>query len=234
MEKSIWKADGNQAEKKNGHSGDLNLEFEDLFDRRSNSPAPDPISDEIEDCLSSSEQHEPEEVLDPFNSKVDLNSFKLLKLIGKGAYGKVSFFSFGRMFMKLLNTMCMTWLKVYQVTKVDTDDVYAMKVLNKDFLVKSNNVEYTKTERDILTMGNENLECSNNSVKHPYIVSLQWEFIFQFSSLSSYAFQNQRNVYLVMDFINGGHILFHLREQAMFAESAVKIYAAGSKLHQRY
>lgn len=92
MEKSIWKADGNQAEKKNGHSGDFNLEFEDLFDRRSGSPAPDPISDEIEDYLSSSEQHEPEEVLDPFNSKVDLNSFKLLKLIGKGAYGKVCFF----------------------------------------------------------------------------------------------------------------------------------------------
>lgn len=55
--------------------------------------------------------------------------------------------------------MCMTCIKVYQVTKVDTDDVYAMKVLNKDFLVKSNNVEYTKTERDILTMGNLNQEC---------------------------------------------------------------------------
>lgn len=33
-----------------------------------------------------------------------------------------------------------------------------------------------------------------------------------------------------MDFINGGHILFHLREQAMFSESVVKIYAAGSSL----
>lgn len=96
-----------------------------------------------------------------------------------------------------------------------------MKSLRKDFLLRTNNVDYTKAEKDILT-----------KVNHPFIVALH------------YAFQNEQKVYMIMDFINGGQvsynfavmtltslllvcqILFHLREQAMFSEKLVQFYAA--------
>lgn len=68
--------------------------------------------------------------------------------------------------------------------KKDSGQVYAMKVLRKDFLIKTKNVEYTKMERDVL-----------RTVRHPFIVSLQ------------YAFQNEGRVYLVMDYMNVSHIL---------------------------
>jgi len=103
-----------------------------------------------------------------------------LKVIGKGAYGKV-----------------------YQVSKIETDDIYAMKVLKKDFLIRTNNVETTKTERDVL-----------RKVNHPFVVALH------------YAFQTDQRLYLVMDFMNGGQLLFHLRKQAMFSEQMVKFYTA--------
>jgi len=92
---------------------------------------------------------------------------------------------------------------VYQVQKNDTKEIYAMKCLRKDSIIANQNVEYTKMERDVL-----------RKVRHPFIVSLH------------YAFQNESNVYLVMDFINGGQILYHLREQAMFADPLAKFYVA--------
>ena len=58
-----------------------------------------------------------------------------------------------------------------------------MKSLRKDFLLRTNNVDYTKAEKDILT-----------KVNHPFIVALH------------YAFQNEQKVYMIMDFINGGQV----------------------------
>ncbi len=51
-------------------------------------------------------------------------------------------------------------------------------------------------------------------VRHPFIVSLH------------YAFQTAGKVYLVMDFLPGGQLLFHLRKEAMFSEAIVRFYAA--------
>jgi len=82
-----------------------------------------------------------------------------------------------------------------------------MKVLRKDFLVRTHNVEYTKSEKDIL-----------RKIRHSFIVSLH------------YAFQNESKVYLVMDYINGGQLLYHMREQAMLSEPLVKFYAAETVL----
>eukprot|EP01114_Cavostelium_apophysatum_P022837 TRINITY_DN8401_c0_g1_i1.p1 TRINITY_DN8401_c0_g1~~TRINITY_DN8401_c0_g1_i1.p1 ORF type:complete len:439 (-),score=67.10 TRINITY_DN8401_c0_g1_i1:61-1272(-) len=93
--------------------------------------------------------------------------------------------------------------KVYQAMKEDTGEIFALKALKKDFLISNNSVECTRTERDIL-----------RTVRHPFIVALH------------FAFQCEKRVYLVMDFINGGQILYHLREQAMFSEKLVKFYAA--------
>jgi serum/glucocorticoid-regulated kinase 2 len=61
------------------------------------------------------------------DSKVNLDDFELLSLIGKGTYGKV-----------------------YQVKKKDTGRIYALKALNKESLIARHQVTHTKTERKVL------------------------------------------------------------------------------------
>ncbi len=58
---------------------------------------------------------------------IELKDFSLIKVVGKGSFGKV-----------------------LQVRKKDTGVIYAMKVLRKDHIYKRNQVEHTKTERSVL------------------------------------------------------------------------------------
>mmetsp|Transcript_51503 Transcript_51503/g.129217 ORF Transcript_51503/g.129217 Transcript_51503/m.129217 type:complete len:557 (+) Transcript_51503:35-1705(+) len=109
-----------------------------------------------------------------------LEDFERLSLVGQGGYGKV-----------------------YQVRSVERGEVYAMKVLQKDFLARTRNVAYTRRERDIL-----------RRVRHPFIVRLH------------YAFQTHGRVYLVMDFATGGQLFYHLRKETMFSADQVCFYVA--------
>jgi serum/glucocorticoid-regulated kinase 2 len=51
-------------------------------------------------------------------------------------------------------------------------------------------------------------------IDHPFIVKLH------------YAFQTETKLYLVMDFINGGELFFHLKREGRFLEDRVRFYAA--------
>ncbi|KAL7613577.1 hypothetical protein Lser_V15G05435 [Lactuca serriola] len=93
--------------------------------------------------------------------------------------------------------------KVYQVRKRDSLEIYAMKVVRKDKIVEKNHVEYMKAERDILT-----------KIVHPFIVQLR------------YSFQTKYRLYLVLDFVNGGHLFFQLYHHGLFREDLARIYAA--------
>ncbi|GKD72780.1 serine/threonine-protein kinase AtPK1/AtPK6-like protein [Tanacetum coccineum] len=95
------------------------------------------------------------------------------------------------------------------------DGIYAMKVMRKDTIIKNNHVDYMKAERDILT-----------KVVHPFVVQLR------------YSFQTKTKLYLILDFINGGHLFFHLYRQGIFSEDQARVYTAEivsavSHLHQR-
>ncbi|TYI24178.1 hypothetical protein ES332_A06G215500v1 [Gossypium tomentosum] len=85
--------------------------------------------------------------------------------------------------------------RVYQVRRNDTSDIYAMKVMRKDKIMEKNHTEYMKSERDILT-----------KVDHPFIVQLR------------YSFQTKYRLYLVLDFVNGGHLFFQLYRQGLFRD----------------
>lgn len=87
--------------------------------------------------------------------------------------------------------------------KKDTQKVYAIKILNKKRLEESDQLEHIKTERAVLQY-----------VEHPFIVRLV------------YAFQTTEKLYMVMDFINGGELFFHLKKLKRFPEDLVKLYAA--------
>ncbi|PPD91708.1 hypothetical protein GOBAR_DD11356 [Gossypium barbadense] len=93
--------------------------------------------------------------------------------------------------------------RVYQVRRNDTSDIYAMKVMRKDKIMEKNHAEYMKSERDILT-----------KVDHPFIVQLRCSF------------QTKYRLYLVLDFVNGGHLFFQLYRQGLFREDLARIYTA--------
>lgn len=79
----------------------------------------------------------------------------------------------------------------------------AMKVISKKLLKKKNNIAYMKSERDILT-----------NVAHPFIVTL------------FFAFQSHSKVFLVMDFLSGGELFYHLRRRGLILEKEVQFYLA--------
>lgn len=93
--------------------------------------------------------------------------------------------------------------KVVQVRHKGTGDVYAMKILNKKNIVDRGEVEHTITERNILMR-----------INHPFLMKLH------------YSFQTPDKLYLVMDFINGGELFFHLQSERKFAPDRARFYAA--------
>ncbi|WCJ36008.1 protein-serine kinase 1 [Euphorbia peplus] len=100
--------------------------------------------------------------------------------------------------------------KVFQVRKKGShfggnhdDGIYAMKVMRKDTIIKKNHVDYMKAERDILS-----------KLSHPFIVQLR------------YSFQTKSKLYLILDFVNGGHLFYHLYRQGIFSEDQARVYTA--------
>jgi len=93
--------------------------------------------------------------------------------------------------------------KVMQVKKKDDGKIYAMKVLRKDAIIQRKQVAHTKAEKTIL-----------QKIQHPFIVKL------------NYAFQTKDKLYMILDFVNGGELFFHLKKEGRFPEGRVRFYAA--------
>lgn len=74
--------------------------------------------------------------------EVRLEDFEVLRVVGQGAFGKV-----------------------YQVQKIDTSEIFAMKVMRKDKVLEKSQTEYMISERNILT-----------TIDHPFIVQLKYSF----------------------------------------------------------
>ncbi len=78
-------------------------------------------------------QHEHEDCIVK-NKKVTFSDFSIIKLIGKGSFGKV-----------------------FLVTsKQSPINYYAMKALKKDVILQNDDVECTMLERDVCQLGNSN------------------------------------------------------------------------------
>ena len=104
-----------------------------------------------------------------------------------------------------------SFVKVLLVQKKDTKILYAMKILKKKFIEEKNQTNHTKTERLIL-------EKMNN----PFIVQLH------------FAFQSAEKLFLVMDFMQGGEMFFHLKKASKFDEIKTKFFAAEIVLALEY
>ncbi|KAI3447857.1 hypothetical protein Pfo_004522 [Paulownia fortunei] len=96
-------------------------------------------------------------------------------------------------------------LEDFEVLKVVGQGAFGKvyQVMRKDKIMEKNHAEYMKAERDILT-----------KIDHPFIVQLR------------YSFQTKYRLYLVLDFVNGGHLFFQLFYHGLFREDLARIYTA--------
>jgi len=123
-------------------------------------------------------------------SSFNEDSFEKLALIGKGDVGKV-------------------YLIRHKITK----QLYAMKVLDKQEMVKRNKVKRVLTEREILA-----------TADHPFIVTLYWSF------------QSVRKLFFVMDYCAGGEFFRVLQKQPgkCLPEDQARFYGAEVLLALEY
>ncbi|XP_036380113.1 serine/threonine-protein kinase 32A [Megalops cyprinoides] len=101
--------------------------------------------------------------------------------------------------------------KVCIVQKKDTKKMYAMKYMNKLKCVERNEVRNVFKELQIM----QNLE-------HPFLVNF-W-----------YSFQDEEDMFMVVDLLLGGDLRYHLQQNVHFSESTVKLYICEIALALHY
>lgn len=111
---------------------------------------------------------------------LSIDDFDLLKVIGKGLFGKVM-----------------------QVIKKDTKQIYALKTLRKQHIISRMEVTHTLAERTVLAR-----------INNPFIVPLK------------FSFQSPEKLYLVLSFINGGELFWHLQKEGKFSMDRSRFYIA--------
>jgi len=93
--------------------------------------------------------------------------------------------------------------RVHLVQHKETKDFYAMKVLNKAQVVRLKQVEHTINEKKIL-----------DQIDHPFLVKMYGTF------------QDDHNLYMIMEYVVGGELFTYLRRNQRFSVEMSKFYAA--------
>ncbi|XP_071685791.1 probable serine/threonine protein kinase IREH1 [Rutidosis leptorrhynchoides] len=101
--------------------------------------------------------------------------------------------------------------RVFLAKKRTTGDLFAIKVLKKACMIRKNAVESILAERDILI-----------SVRNPFVVRF------------FYSFTCRENLYLVMEYLNGGDLYSLLRNLGCLDEDVARIYIAEVVLALEY
>jgi len=113
--------------------------------------------------------------------KIKVKDFEKLKTVGLGSYGRVR--------------LC---------KHKKTGEIYVMKLLKKNEIIKQKQVDHVYSEFNILS-----------SLKHPFIVQL-----------IGYNFEDPKYIYFIMDYIQGGELFTLLRTKGSFPVPQTKFYIA--------
>jgi hypothetical protein len=101
--------------------------------------------------------------------------------------------------------------KVFLARKRTTGDLFAIKVLKKLDMLRKNDIERIVAERNILI-----------TVRNPFVVRF------------FYSFTSKDNLYLVMEYLNGGDLYSLLRKVGCLEEDVARIYIAELVLALEY
>ena len=124
------------------------------------------------------EQHIPLGIFD--RKKSSPADFRFIKVVGKGSFAKV-----------------------LQAEHLAEGKLYAIKVIDKQDVVRRREVRHVMAERSIL----------QRNKQHPFLVRLH------------YAFQTRDKLYFVLDFVNGGELFHHLQKDRRFSLERTRFYA---------
>ncbi|CAD45613.1 cAMP-dependent protein kinase catalytic subunit [Caenorhabditis elegans] len=115
-----------------------------------------------------------------FQNTACLDDFDRIKTLGTGSFGRVML-----------------------VKHKQSGNYYAMKILDKQKVVKLKQVEHTLNEKRIL-----------QAIDFPFLVNM------------TFSFKDNSNLYMVLEFISGGEMFSHLRRIGRFSEPHSRFYAA--------
>jgi serine/threonine kinase 38 len=118
--------------------------------------------------------------------KVSIKDFINVRLIGRGAFGEV------RVVRKKL------W-----PGEAGQEKVYAMKIMNKDFMIQKNQLAHARAERDAMVEHDD-----------PGIVKMY------------FSFQDSRFLYFVMEYLPGGDLMNLLIKREILSEDETRFYMA--------
>ncbi|VDD83199.1 unnamed protein product [Mesocestoides corti] len=101
-----------------------------------------------------------------------------------------------------------SYAKVFQVEYKPTGKIYAMKVIKKEIITDEEDIDWVQTEKHVF-------ESASN---HPFLVGLH--SCFQTPS------RQCAKLFFVIEFINGGDLMYHMQRHLRLPEEYAKFYAA--------